>query len=358
MRKELLTTAGALGVLIASGSLTPASAVGGYRVDTNRPVAYIQASPSISAPTLASLPNGTVFSDLVCQTPGDQAGVFPFPTNATWNKVVFNGVTGYITDMRVNTAGNGQRENLGSGGYFLPTVGIPRCGAAAPPTTVPASPKTQITPGYIATVRAGANSTALAVGSIPGGTPVTMECWLDGGYATGAYLSQRWFKLVGTQFVHSSLVINQTTVPVCPTGPLVASDAERAALWASSKVGQTVVANADENNGNGFTFWSGWCEVLAEDSYRIGAGRNLGNFSSAAAHAAAKPLQGGAPPRGSLAFYSGAGGLGHVVVGIGGGQVVGTSGVLGQQLPVIQHAYNDATRTTDVGLTFLGWYVP
>lgn len=56
-------------------------------------------------------------------------------------------------------------------------------------------------------------------------------------------------------------------------------------------------------------------------------------------------------------MYSGAGGLGHVVVGIDGCQDVDTSGVYGQQLSVIQHTCNDPARTTVIGVGYLGWYL-
>ncbi len=48
---------------------------------------------------------------------------------------------------------------------------------------------------------------------------VWMMCWQDGGWATGNYSSNRWFKVYyGTGpvwFIHSSLVYNQASSPNC-----------------------------------------------------------------------------------------------------------------------------------------------
>ncbi len=100
--------------------------VGTYTITTDRPVAYLQAQPLNNAATLATFPNGTTV-EMICQTSGDQTGVQPYPTNATWDYVRVGGQLGYIADMRLNTPGTGPRTNLPNGGYFFPSAGIPTC---------------------------------------------------------------------------------------------------------------------------------------------------------------------------------------------------------------------------------------
>ena len=50
-------------------------------------------------------------------------------------------------------------------------------------------------------------------------TYVAMQCWQDGGWYTGAYSSNRWFRVTiwgsYTTWMHSSNVYAQTTVPRC-----------------------------------------------------------------------------------------------------------------------------------------------
>lgn len=50
------------------------------------------------------------------------------------------------------------------------------------------------------------------------GLHVTMMCWKDAAWATGAYTSNRWFWVdtdIVAGWVHSSLVQGQTSVPRC-----------------------------------------------------------------------------------------------------------------------------------------------
>jgi len=60
-------------------------------------------------------------------------------------------------------------------------------------------------------------STACAVSAVLYNTStVWMECYADGGWATGNYSSNRWFWVwygSGGGWVHSSLVFNQASVP-------------------------------------------------------------------------------------------------------------------------------------------------
>ena len=130
-------------VVVAVHSL-PASAAPGYVITTDRPVAYVQETPSVNARTLMEVPNGRGIDDLICSVPGDPAGVAPYPNNATWDKVNIGGVVGFVSDMRVNTNGTGPKRDLPNGGYYYPTAGIPECSQASAPiaaqvTTPPTS---------------------------------------------------------------------------------------------------------------------------------------------------------------------------------------------------------------------------
>src|SRR6266511_3959676 len=110
------------------------------------------------------------------------------------------------------------------------------------------------------------------VGSWSAGTPVSMTCWIDDSWATGAYSSNRWFYVVnGTKksFVHSSWVASQTSVPHCSTHAGV-----MASRWGSMHRDQTR-PSAYEASVLGISngIWSGWCAAFTYGSYKLGAGR-------------------------------------------------------------------------------------
>ncbi|MEU9378324.1 SH3 domain-containing protein [Streptomyces sp. NPDC048255] len=72
-----------------------------------------------------------------------------------------------------------------------------------------------------ANVRACASTGCGSIGYLGNGSGVTMLCWLDNQWVyppSSNYASNRWFRVsssVGTGYVHSSLVANQTGVGHC-----------------------------------------------------------------------------------------------------------------------------------------------
>ncbi len=179
-RLSAALVAAALGSAVLAGlNSGTALAKAGYSVTTNQPVAFLLAGPSLNAATLKTFPNGRAIEDIICSTPGDKAGVSPYPSNATWDfmQIVHTDGTrwrGYMTDMRTTTEANGGRTNLANGGYWLRTVGIPDCtpalttglGQVVAPTPPPP---------------AGTADTLIWVGS-----PVTGR-WSDGSAGSNTY---------------------------------------------------------------------------------------------------------------------------------------------------------------------------
>jgi hypothetical protein len=106
--------------------------------------ANLRSAADRSASSIKLLSNNTPV-EILCQRPGGAALIAPFELNSTWDFVTarVNGTlhVGYVSDMLVDTLGNGARQNLAGGAYFLPTLGIPRC--TDTPTTPPPAPSTR-----------------------------------------------------------------------------------------------------------------------------------------------------------------------------------------------------------------------
>ncbi|MEU5693067.1 hypothetical protein [Actinosynnema sp. NPDC020468] len=72
-----------------------------------------------------------------------------------------------------------------------------------------------------ANVRTCPSTTCGSLGYLGNNTGVTMQCWIDNQWVyppSSDYASNRWFRSatpVGTGYLHSSLVENQTSVPHC-----------------------------------------------------------------------------------------------------------------------------------------------
>jgi uncharacterized protein YraI len=331
MKRNTITTTVAI-ALAAVGTVTSsgqASAVP-YQITTNQGLAYVQSAPSVSVSTVTTVPNGAAVN-IICQTAGDKAGVAPYPSNATWDYVEINGARGYVSDMRTTTPGNGTRENLPNGGYFLSTVGIQRCG------TVPAGPS--IAAGSTPSLRTGPSPSHAIVGSLPGGASVTMHCWQDGGWATGIYSSNRWFRVSGaglTGFVHSSFVLNQTTVPACATvvNPVVAGAriSEEAISWMTGRMNlspkTTNSAYAGGSSQNNQYHW--WCAKAVWDAFTHGrtvVGLNAQSAIDLWHRVPSQHKRSGDtnPPRGAQVFYNHTG-YGHTGISLGNGQIITTNG--------------------------------
>ncbi|MER5888019.1 hypothetical protein ABT160_29730 [Streptomyces sp. NPDC001941] len=72
-----------------------------------------------------------------------------------------------------------------------------------------------------ANVRSCSNTSCTSYGYLGNGSGVGMQCWVDSQWVyppSSNYASARWFRVssaVGTGWVHSSLVANQTSVGHC-----------------------------------------------------------------------------------------------------------------------------------------------
>lgn len=72
-----------------------------------------------------------------------------------------------------------------------------------------------------ANVRSCSSTSCTSYGYLGNGSGVTMQCWVDSQWVyppSSNYASNRWFRVssaVGTGYVHSSLVANQTSVGHC-----------------------------------------------------------------------------------------------------------------------------------------------
>lgn len=182
-----------------------------------------------------------------------------------------------------------------------------------------------------------------------------MQCWRDGGMATGKYSSKRWFLMElnnGQEgYVHSSFVTNQVTVPNCGTIPRVL-----AADWALGQVGNGF-APAEYGNGVwGMDWnpgpsreWAGDCAKLPFIAYkRQGLNYPLGNAANSY-YAEWETLgrmgmqrTATLPRYGDPVYYSlnQPSSAGHTAIYVGGLLVVGTQGMdfakdaAGNPLPV------------------------
>lgn len=120
--------------------------------------------------------------------------------------------------------------------------------------------------------------------------------------------------------------------------------AEQAAETAHAYLGQV------KTNMTPTGFWSGYCEGFAQFVYgeAFQAYDAIGEYH---AMKAAGYIHPGIPLRGALVFYGGGGGLGHVAISQGNGQVVSTMGYSGQRLPIAENPYLAFPY-------YLGWAMP
>lgn len=192
-----------------------------------------------------------------------------------------------------------------------------------------------------------------------GGTGVTMVCWRDELWATGAYRSNRWFLVhrIGDGlegFVHSSLVAGQVGTPNCDSVPRV-----RAGLAAIARVGQVSASPTDAARFTDWApgeygEWSGDCKKLVSVAWRdagvpLIGGNAKPTFDTYWANRAWRG--GGNPAYGALVGWNTALPYGHIGVAIGGTRVVATRGWDNQRLPV-------SVTSTGSYPGYAGWVVP
>lgn len=210
-----------------------------------------------------------------------------------------------------------------------------------------------------------ASAACAPIGSVASGTGVTMQCWRDGGWATGNYASNRWFWIVAGAtrgFVHSSFVVNQVSTPLCPTdrgptAPVAPAGAQRALDWAVAHNG-TYAPTAAEKFGNNTDRWSGWCALFAYDAHKIGnssgtvvTGNAIDMLNTYRTRGMLHPT--GVAPAGALLFWGAIPGnaYGHVAIATTDGKAIGTRGFASQYLPIAVYEINSVTN-------YAGWVLP
>lgn len=166
-------------------------------------------------------------------------------------------------------------------------------------------------------------------------TQVTMYCWIDGSWATGRYSSNRWFFVAGggrTGFVHSSMVVNQTSVlPCAPRYRGV-----MATKWAAEHVNIATTTTLERSTiGYQTAYWSGYCAGFTSSAYRLGAGvqpRFLGDARDRFySYRGAGLVQTGSPSLGAMVFWPNLSRWGHTAIYVGNGMVATTMGLPGER---------------------------
>ena len=196
--------------------------------------------------------------------------------------------------------------------------------------------------------------------TVAAGTQLTMVCWRDESWATGAYSSNRWFLVRRNYdglegFVHSSLVRSQTATPNCSAVPRV-----MAGLHALNRVGQVTANSADaalfrDWAPGPYGEWSGDCKKLASTAWYRATGALLASGNAKPSfdyYWARRSEKGGGYPRyGSLVGFNTYLPYGHIAVAVGGNRIASTRGVDGQRLA-------NAIQTTTSYPSYAGWVVP
>ena len=312
--------------VIAAGA-APSFAAGNY--STTAPV-NVRSGPGTGYPLVGKEPIGAQFT-LQCQWQGGTS----VNGNATWDKVTFaNGVTGAITDYYTTTP---------SWNSYAPGTGACGSGSPAPPPSSSGSLggvdmqracDTQY-PGQglraVATNTNSAYSWQCTGSGVSLGIDVTAECRTQYGYGAVSAASNpgsAW-----SWYCHWNITPQM----------------QAAVNWATAHLGQLTMSNG--------TYWSGYCEVFAEqaEAYSQHFGSAYLDYQ-AEDRAGLVHLNDANPPTGALAFWGPSAdnnGDGHVAVSIGSGQVIGTYGTARSVAPVQQYPIS---RITDA--PYLGWAFP
>jgi hypothetical protein len=216
------------------------------------------------------------------------------------------------------------------GACALTSVGL---GLTAPP----ASAATYSTTAVV-NVRTGPSTSYGVITTMPSGASFQLLCQWQGGTSVNG--NQTWDEVRFGNGVVGAISDYYTTTPswnsyVPGTGDCgsITVQMQNAANWANAEKDSPDPTWSDYYG----RAWSGWCEQFAEQAegftFRFASAINHYNWqlSHGRIHTDTNP------PVGAVVFYGGGGGYGHVAVSIGGGQVIGTLGNVGQRLPVSQY---------------------
>jgi hypothetical protein len=173
-------------------------------------------------------------------------------------------------------------------------------------------------------------------GTLAPGTKVHMHCWIDDAVPVG-HRSPRWFYVTTSTgirgFVYADKVGNQIRTPHCREHRGIS-----AARWAAMQIGETVPSSKAEKAGNsGMDRWSGWCYVLAVDSYELSTGarpRRVGgtagsNYSSYwKSGLVSTDMRSDAISIGAIVFWANSAAMpvGHAAIYLGNGYIASTQG--------------------------------
>jgi hypothetical protein len=128
-----------------------------------------------------------------------------------------------------------------------------------------------------------------------------------------------------------------------------ATSGTAAVSWANAHNGE-VYGTAAEQPADAHQ-WSGYCWTFVYDAFGGAAPREDTAQAAWDYYAAQGKTHTGAPPAGTIAFWS-YGTDGHAAVAVGGGMTVGTRGTSSDRYAVEEVAYDNR------GLTYLGWVDP
>ncbi len=321
----LAASACCVAVTVIAAGAAPSFAAGTYSTTAS---VNVRSGPGTGYPLVGREPAGAQFT-LQCQWQGGTS----VNGNATWDKVTFaNGVTGAITDYYTTTPSwNSYAPGTGACGSGNPSS-PPSSSSSLGGVDMQRACDTQY-PGRglraVATNASSAHSWQCTGPGVSLGIDVTAECRTQYGYGAISAVSNpasAW-----SWYCHWNITPQM----------------QAAVSWATAHLGQWTMSDG--------TYWSGYCEVFAEQAES--SQRHFGSAYLdylAEANAGRVHPNDANPPPGALVFYGpGADGNGHVAVSIGNGQVIGTYGTARNVAPVQQYPVN---RITDP--PYLGWAFP
>jgi hypothetical protein len=171
-------------------------------------------------------------------------------------------------------------------------------------------------------------------GTLASGTKVHMHCWLDDAVPAG-YIYPRWFYVTTSSgirgFVYADKVANQITTPPCKDHRGIS-----AARWAAMQIGETVPSSVEKAGNKTMDRWSGWCYVLAADSYVLSTGakpRRTGTAGDSynsykASGLVSADLRPSSISIGSIVFWKKSSKMpvGHAAIYLGNGYIASTQG--------------------------------
>lgn len=284
-------SASVVAALVGSCGLILESATPASAIDAIHTTAAvnIRPTPNTSESPLGVVPPSTT-PDYLCFTFGQVIGGVP-----VWMRVQYQGVTGYISSYYDDSSYSSSAE-------LTAKYGITECGV---------NPAGSVQPAGSSAVQPAAGSTTV-------------------------------------QPAAGSSALSPATQAAQATSGMTRLEAAGVA-WAWAHKGAINTYGADPWSAT----WSGECLVFVWDAFSRSIPTRPTAYEDYLLFRSQGRVSQGPPPAGSIVWFGGANGFGHVAVGIGGGgYIVGTHGWDGQSLPVSVDYYSSR------GLPYLGWSWP